>query len=134
MARIKKPSLKARKQETVRERAEKQRLKQSTEPRRKKVAIATTKPVKGLGKILSKEFNPITIKKGKYSNLLSKRFSLMPRYFVNSYRELKEVHWLKPKQALSLTLAVIIFSVSIALFVQLLSFVFDKLVQEVILK
>lgn len=134
MARIKKPSLKAKKQETVRERAEKQRLRQSAEPRRKKVASATAKPVKGLGKILTKEFNPITVKKGKYSNLLSKRISLMPKYFINSYRELKEVHWLKPRQALSLTFAVIIFSVSIALFVQLLSYVFDKVVQEVILK
>lgn len=134
MARIKKPSFKAKKQETVRERAEKQRLKQSTEPRRKKVASATVKPVKGLGKILTKEFNPITIKKGRFAKLLSRRVKFIPSYFINSYRELKEVNWLKPKQALSLTFSVIIFSVSIALFVQLLSFVFDKLVQEVILK
>lgn len=134
MAGIKKPKLKSKKTETIRERAEKQRLKQANQPRRKKVASATAKPVKGLGKILKKEYTPIKIKKGRYSNILSKRISLMPKYFVDSFNELKQVNWLKPKQAMSLTFAVIVFSVSIALFVQLLSFVFDKLVQEVILK
>jgi len=134
MARMKKPSIKAKKQETVRERAEKQRLKQSSKPRTKKMASATAKPVKGLGKILTKEFNPINIKKGPYAKLLSKRVRFIPKYFIESYQEIKYVTWLKPRQALSLTFAVIIFSVSIALFVQLLSYVFDKVVQEVILK
>lgn len=134
MARIKKPSLKSKKKETVRERAEKKRLKQANEPRRKKVASATSKPVKGIGKILTKEYNPITVKKGRYSKLLSKRVRFVPKYFIESFEEIKQVTWLKPRQAMSLTFAVIIFSVSIALFVQLLSFVFDKVVQEVILK
>lgn len=135
MARIKKPRLKVKKVETVRERAEKQRIKQTSQPRRKKVAAATAKPVKGIGKILTKEFHPIKFKKnGKLANILSKRVRYVPKYFKASFAELKEVQWLKPRQALSLTFAVVIFSVVIAVFVQLLGYGFDKIVKEVILK
>jgi len=134
MAKIPKPKLTKRKAETVRERAEKQRQKQSTAPRRKKVASATARPVKGIGKALSKEYNPINIKKGRFSKLLNRRVKFIPSYFRSSFEELKEVTWLTPRQAISLTFAVIIFAVSIALFVQLLGFGFDKLFKEVILK
>lgn len=134
MAKISKPKLSKRKAETVRERAEKQRQKQSTAPRRKKVASATARPVKGIGRALAREYNPIKVKKGKFSNLLNKRVKFIPSYFRSSFEELKEVSWLTPRQAISLTFAVIIFAVSIALFVQLLGFGFDKLFKEVILK
>lgn len=134
MARIKKPKLKGRKVETIRERAEKQRIKQTSQPRRKKVAAATAKPVKGIGRLLTKEFHPIKPTKGKYANLLTKRVRFVPKYFKASFAELKEVQWLKPRQAFSLTFAVVIFSVVIALFVQLLGYGFDKIVKEVILK
>lgn len=134
MAKINKPKIRVKKQETVRERAEKQRQKQTLEPRRKKVASAATKPVRGFGKLLTREYDPIKVKKGRYSKLLSKRISLFPKYFSTSYKELKEVKWLTPRQAASLTFAVITFSVAIALFVQLLGYGFDKLFKEVILK
>jgi preprotein translocase SecE subunit len=134
MAKINKPKIRVKKQESVRERADKQRQKQNVEPRRKKVASAATKPVKGFGKLLTKEYNPLKIKKGKYSKVLGKRINLVPSYFKTSFKELKEVQWLTPKQAASLTFAVIIFSVAIALFVQLLGYGFDKLFKEVILK
>lgn len=134
MARLKKPKLKSKKKESIRERAEKQRLKQTSKPRRKKVASVTTKPVLRLAKLLTREYHPINLKKGKYSNFLSKRVRFMPTYFIDSYRELKQVQWLKPRQAFSLTFAVVVFSVSIAVFVQLLGYVFDKIVQGVILK
>lgn len=134
MATIKRPKLRVKKQESVRERAEKQRQKATTEPRRKKVASATFKPVKGFGRILTKEYTPINVKKGRYSKILGKRVGLIPKYLTTSFKELKEVHWLKPRQAASLTFAVIMFSIVLALFVQLLGFGFDKLFKEVILK
>lgn len=134
MATIKKPKLRNKKIETVRERAEKQRQKQESTPRRKKVASAATKPVKGIGKFLNKEYTPIKIKKGKLAKISSKRVRFIPKYFKSSFTEMKEVQWPSPRQALSLTFAVVAFSVAIALFVQILGYGFDKLFKEVILK
>lgn len=134
MANVKKPKIVSKKKETVRERAEKQRQKKTTQPRRKKVAAVTSVPLKGISKILAKEYNPIKLKKGKYSSFFSKKVPLVPKYFTSSATELRQVVWLKPKQALSLTFAVIVFSVVLALFVQLLGYGFDKLFKEVILK
>lgn len=133
MARIKKPKLRVKKQETIRQRAEKQ-LAKSTQPRRKKVATVTKKPFKGAFKILTKEFHPIKISKGKHAELLTSKVTFMPSFFKESFSELKLVKWPTFRQAMSLTFAVIAFSVVIALFVQLLGYGFDKLFKEVILK
>lgn len=133
MAKIKKPKLRVKKQETVRQRAEKQ-LAKSAQPRRKKVATVTKKPIKGAFKILTKEFHPIKISKGKHAELLTSKVTFMPSFFKESFSELKLVKWPTFRQAMSLTFAVIAFSVVIALFVQLLGYGFDKLFKEVILK
>ena len=123
MVKIKKPGLRSKKIETIRERADKKRHKQTTKPRHKRLA-----------KLLSKEYNPIQVKNGRYSKLFSKKVRFIPKYFISSISEVKEVKWPTLKQALSLTFAVIMFSATIALFVQILGFGFDKLFKEVILK
>lgn len=133
MAKIQKPKLRVKKQETVRQRAEKQFAK-SAQPRRKKVASVTKTPIKGAFRILTKEFHPIKISKSKHAEFLTSKVTFMPSFFKDSFSELKLVKWPTFRQAMSLTFAVIAFSVVIALFVQLLGYGFDKLFKEVILK
>ena len=133
MAKIQKPKLRVKKQETVRQRAEKQ-LAKSAQPRHKKVATASKRPIKGAFKILTKEFHPIKISKGRHAELLMSKVTFMPSFIKDSFSELKLVKWPTFRQAMSLTFAVIAFSVIIALFVQFLGYGFDKLFKEVILK
>ena len=123
-----------RKVESVRERADKHLAKSSKQPRTKKATTAAARPAKGLKTLLTKEFHPVKLPNNKTGQFLTKRRSAAPSYFANSLRELKLVSWPTRRQALSLSLSVIIFSVSIAVFVQLLDFGLGKLFKEVILK
>jgi preprotein translocase SecE subunit len=65
---------------------------------------------------------------------LSKPRATTPSYFKDSVGELKQVEWPARRQALSLSMAVIVFSLTIAIFVQLLDYGLGKLFKEVILK
>lgn len=122
-----------RKVVSVREQAEKQQAKKDKQPRTKKVASAAAKPVKGASKALTKEYNPIKLPDSKVGKSLTKRRSWVPAYFRNSWSELKKVTWPTKRQAASLTLAVLVFSIGLALFVRLLDYGFEKLFREVIL-
>lgn len=123
-----------RKAESVRERAAKVQQKKSSEPRRRKVAAVAAKPAVGLKSVLKKEYHPIKLPDNKAGRVLTKKRSFIPNYFVDSWKELKEVVWPSKKQAFSLTMAVVIFSVTIALVVRLLDYGFEKLFRGVILK
>ncbi len=123
-----------RKVESVRERADKHLAKSSKAPRTKKASTAIERPARGVKKLLVQEFHPIRLPDNKAGKFLTKRRSAVPSYFVNSVRELKKVDWPSRRQALSLSMAVIVFSVAIAIFVQLLDFGLGKLFKDVILK
>lgn len=133
MARTKK-IVARRKVESVRERADKQQARSDRQPRHRKVSSAAVRPVKGLRSVLAREYHPIKLPDSKTGQLLTKRRSTAPSYFANSLRELKLVTWPTRRQAISLSMAVIVFSVAIALFVQLLDYGLGKLFKEVILK
>ena len=59
---------------------------------------------------------------------------LIPRYFRNSFAELKQVTWPDRKQSRQLTLAVILFSTAFGIVVSLLDFGLDRLFKKVFLK
>lgn len=59
---------------------------------------------------------------------------IMPKYFKNSYLELKQVTWPSTKDTLRLTFAVIVFSAVFTLIITAVDFVINKLFKEVILK
>jgi preprotein translocase subunit SecE len=108
--------------ETVRERAQKNKIKlesgRRTPKQYLKYYLGYIKT--GLGYV----FRPIKFI-GHY---------IVPPYFRNSWRELKLVTWPTRKQSRQLTLAVIIFSVVLGSFVALLDLGFGKLFKEVIVK
>jgi preprotein translocase SecE subunit len=123
-----------RKVETVRERADKQQAKKEKQPRTRKVTAAANRPVKGVRSILKREYHPIKLPDNKAGRVLTKRRNFIPRYFVEAGQEVKLVTWPTKRQAASMSLSVIGFSVVIAILVKLLDFGFEKIFRGVILK
>ncbi len=123
-----------RRKESVRERAEKVSARSSLEPRRRRVASAAAKPVRGAHRVLKRQFHPIKLPNNKVGRHLTKSRSWVPGFLGGAWQELKKVTWLKPKQALSLSFAVVLFSTVIAGFVRALDYGLEKLFREVFLK
>jgi preprotein translocase SecE subunit len=59
---------------------------------------------------------------------------LVPRYFVNSWRELRQVHWPNRRETWRLTLAVFIFAVVFGALVAGVDKSLDELFKKVVLK
>lgn len=133
MARTRKLVIK-RKIESVRERADKQLARSEKPSKHRKVSRIARAPFASVLNMLSKEYHPIKLPDSKVGRALTKHRVATPSYFTDSVSELRKVEWPTRKQALSLSMAVIVFSVSIALFVQLLDYGLGKLFKEVILK
>ncbi len=55
-------------------------------------------------------------------------------YIKSSIEELKKVVWPTPKQALKLTVMVIIFSLILATIIGIFGYIFQMLLQQIILK
>ena len=117
-----------KKAETVREKTEKAAAaEQQTQPRR----LQATKrragaPFRAAGKGASKlgRFKPFRI-----IGLI-----VVPPYFRNSWKELRQVTWTKPKDSIRLTFAVIAFAIVFGAVVAVLDYGLDKVFKEVLLK
>jgi len=123
-----------RKVETVRERADKKLAKSERPSRHSKVSKVAGGSISSVRSFLTKEYHPVKLPDSKVSRVLTKRRVVTPSYFKNSVSEVRKVEWPSRRQALSLSLAVIVFSVVIAIFVQILDYGLGKLFNEVILK
>ncbi len=86
-----------------------------------------TQPVTGpVGRILNKIFNRQPF---RFIGRI-----LLPRYFRNSWKELRLVSWPKRKEAFDLTFAVLAFAVVFGGVVALVDFGLDKLFKDILLK
>ncbi len=120
--------------ETVRQKAEKESVKRKKPTKVGTLKQKVHKPLSTLGKVASKEYHPIKAPDKKGVRVLNKRVKYIPQSIKNSWAELKQVTWPTRKDALKLSFAVIIFSVFFAIFVQILDFLFSKVVKEIILR
>jgi len=115
-----------KKAETVREKAEKA-TEDSKQPRRlqttKRRASAPFRVAGQGGKKLGK-FKPFRIL----------GFILVPPYFRNSWKELKQVAWPSLRISLRLSFAVIVFALVFGCLIALLDFGLDKIFKQVLLK
>lgn len=115
-----------KKAETVREKAEKA-VEDSQQPRR----LHATKrragaPFRAIGRG-GKRLNQV-----KPFRILG--FIIVPPYFRNSWKELRQVTWPTFRVAVRLTFAVIVFAIVFGGLVALLDFGLDKLFKQVLLK
>jgi preprotein translocase subunit SecE len=88
-----------------------------------------------LKKSLSKEVNVnIPLPKGKVGRALSKSINVRPpRYFSESWLELKKVTWPGRKESWKLTLAVVIFTAIFTLITSIADLGFNQIVERVLL-
>jgi len=138
MAEAKKPVTKKlvvkKRRETVRERADKSTKKADKTPRIRKITASASKTGDKLSSALTKHYEPIKTGDSKVGTFLGKTRRTTPSYFVESFRELKQVTWPSRKTVAKLTIAVFLFSFFMATMVKLLDYGFDKLFKNVILK
>jgi preprotein translocase SecE subunit len=128
----KRPKRRLRNAETVRERAlkaQEEASKPARPSRLRSTAGAVTKPVRGVGKIF--RYQPLKFI-GKVLRFLGRL--LLPRYFRNSWRELRQVKWPNFKQTRQLVTAVLLFAVLFGAIVALVDYGLDKLFKQVLLK
>lgn len=59
---------------------------------------------------------------------------VLPKYFRNSYRELRQVTWPDRKQTVRLTFAVIAFATVFGIAIAIVDYGLDKLFREILLK
>ncbi len=115
-----------KKAETVREKAEKA-AEASKQPRR---LHATRKkagaPFRAIGRGVKKA--------GRVKPLRILGFIIVPPYFRNSWKELRQVTWPTIPMSLRLTGAVLIFAVVFGIFVFLIDMGLEKIFKQVILK
>ena len=120
--------------ETVRERAEKESIKKSTPKKTAKVRAKIHRPLSKLRRIGAKEYHPIKTPDNKAGRVMGKRVRFVPKFVSESWAELKQVTWPTKREAASKTIAVIGFAIAFTIFVQLLDFIFSKVVKEIILR
>jgi len=127
-----------RKSETLREKRAKSA---STTPKQRKVKIAANtakKPVGALWNIVARIFKPLSFLLRPFK---TRPFRFIGRilykvlgigYFINSWKELRQVEWPSRSETIKLTIAVFIFSFAIAGFVAILDFGLDKVFRQIL--
>lgn len=99
-------------------------------------AEASAKPkkrrLKAPARSIAKPFKSVSqaVRKGKTGKVA--RF-IVPKYFRNSWRELREVTWPDRKQTIKLTFAVIAFATVFGLLIALIDFLLDKVFRQLFL-
>jgi preprotein translocase subunit SecE len=120
--------------ETVRQRADKQLQEKYAEPKNKRLKGKIYRPLSVLGRVAQKEYNPVRVPDNKAGRILGKKIHIIPKFIREAWGELRIVTWSTRREALRLTSAVIIFSVVFAIFIQIMDFIFSKLVKTILIK
>jgi preprotein translocase SecE subunit len=128
-----KSTRKVKNPETFRERAIKA-SEQSDQPKRSsRIKSAAGKPIRPVLSSVKRVRNNKVVRTLTAPFRFIGRF-LLPKYFRESYQELKLVEWPNRKTSRQLTFAVLIFAFIFAVIVSIIDFGLDKLFKEVLLK
>ena len=104
-------------------------LRQATDDTSKPKKRSIKTPVSKVGKPLKKAAG--AVRRGRVTRLLSR---LVPKYFKQSWQELREVTWPDRSQTVKLTFAVLAFAAVFGIAIAIVDFGLDKLFREVLLK
>ncbi len=118
--------------ETVRERAQKVADTPVKKRRVKQTVKSVGKPFKAATKMGAKEYY-LPLPDTRLGRFLNRRRSLIPRYFRESWKELRLVTWPNRKETTKLTLAVFAFAIIFGLLVSVVDFGLDRLFKEALL-
>lgn len=101
----------------------------------RRLHTSTSKVSASLGSVTKtgkKEFY-LPLPDNKLGRFLNKRRRLVPRYFSESWQELRQVAWPTRRETLKMTLAVFIFSVLLSLIITIIDYGLDKVFRKVFL-
>lgn len=118
---------------TVRQRVEEASAKQA-EPSKGKVKAAASKAVRPVGKLRLGERSVVKKAAVPFRPLKKLLKWLVPRYFVNSWREIRQVQWPNRRETWRLTLAVFIFAAIFGALVAGVDKGLDEVFKKVVLK
>lgn len=132
MAEPKKPRKRIlKKTETVRERASKE-PKEPKKPKLNGVRQKVTKPFKRVARTGRKEYY-LPLPDNKLGRFLNKRRSIIPKYFRESWHEVKQVSWPNNKQTMQLTFAVFAFTAFLVTIVSIVDYGLEAVFEELLL-
>jgi preprotein translocase SecE subunit len=118
---------------TVRERAEAAQAKQES-PRPKRIHRLISKPAAPIRKLRLGERKPVKAASKPLGWLKKALGWLVPKYFVNSWRELRQVYWPNRRETWRLTLAVFVFAIIFGALVAGVDKSLDVIFKKVVLK
>lgn len=119
--------------ETIRQRAEKT-TKNADKPRRVRSTVKTAgRPFHAARRFGAKEYY-LPMPDNRFGRFMNKRRRVIPRYFRESWQELRRVTWPDRKETTKLTLAVFAFAVVFGLLVSVTDYGLDQLFKKFILK
>lgn len=134
MAEETKPTKRSKKTETLRERTA--RVSKVAEPktrRIRKTASAVEKPFRAAHRIGKKTYY-LPMPNNRLGRVMNKHVRFYPYFFVEAWRELRQVQWPTAKQTVRLAWAVFIFSLLFGSLVALVDFGLDKVFKYVFIK
>jgi preprotein translocase SecE subunit len=117
--------------ESLRERNVKASENKGKQKRARRVASATVDTSKKVGSALTTEFHLTEQKENP--GFFTKSRTLTPKYFRNSWKEIKLVTWPDFKTTWKLVFAVFVFSIIVGGFIALLDYGLEKAFREIIL-
>jgi preprotein translocase SecE subunit len=118
---------------TMREKAEKSQAKASKPSRLSKIKVIGV-PLKAAKAAGLKEYHPIKLPNNKLGRFLRKRVRLMPRYFIDAWKELKLVKWPSHRQTMRLVIAVFLFASIFGSIIGVTDSLLDNLFRRLIIK
>lgn len=118
---------------TQREKAEQARLDQEKAESKPKLKAKAKHQAGRAGGFLKNEYY-LPMPKNRFGSFLNKRRRLMPKYFRDSWAEIKLVTWPGRKETWRLTLAVFIFAIIFSTLVGILDKGLDILFKDIILE
>ena len=118
---------------TVRERVEAAQARQET-PEPKRIRSLLAKPVAPIRKLQLGQRRPVKVAAKPFGWLKKVLVWLVPKYFVNAWRELRQVYWPSRRETWRLTLAVFVFAIIFGALVAGVDKSLDLLFKKVVLK
>lgn len=130
MAKQKKAS--SKKPQTVREQAKAAQERGSKPRRLKQTASTSKKPLRSAFHFGKKEYF-IPLPNNRFGKFLNKKRHIIPTYFRDSWKELKQVTWPDRKQTTRLSIAVVVFAIVFSVLIAIVDYGLDKIFRAIIL-
>ena len=118
---------------TMREKVEQTKAKAGKPSKLRKIRVIGM-PLKAAAAAGMKEYHPISLPDNRLGRFLRKRVRFMPRYFIEAWRELRQVQWPSNKQTMRLVYAVFMFATIFGVIVGLTDHGLETLFRRIVVK